>query len=69
MKIVGLDRVRIDEYPSEALREALVNAAAHRNYEDAGRKIMVEGAHSRFGDTFLKIVVDNPIFLYYISDS
>jgi predicted HTH transcriptional regulator len=42
MKIVGLDRVRIDEYPSEALREALVNAAAHRNYEDAGRKIMVE---------------------------
>jgi ATP-dependent DNA helicase RecG len=42
MKIIGLDRVRIDEYPSEALREALVNAAAHRNYEDAGRKIMVE---------------------------
>jgi predicted HTH transcriptional regulator len=42
MKIVGLDRVRLDEYPSEALREALVNAAAHRNYEDAGRKIMVE---------------------------
>jgi ATP-dependent DNA helicase RecG len=42
MKIVGLDRVRLDEYPAEALREALVNAAAHRNYEDAGRKIMVE---------------------------
>ena len=25
-----------------ALREALVNAVAHRNYEDASRKIMVE---------------------------
>ena len=42
MKVVGLDRVRLDEYPTEALREALVNAVAHRNYEDAGRKIMVE---------------------------
>jgi ATP-dependent DNA helicase RecG len=42
IKVVGLDRVRLDEYPIEALREALVNAAAHRNYEDAGRKIMVE---------------------------
>ncbi len=26
----------------EALREALVNAGAHRRYEDAGRKIMLE---------------------------
>ncbi|MFH1777806.1 MAG: ATP-binding protein [Candidatus Omnitrophota bacterium] len=42
MRVVGLERVRIDEYPPEALREALVNAVAHRNYEDAGRKIMVE---------------------------
>jgi len=42
MRVVGLDRVRLDEYPPEALREALVNAVAHRNYEDAGRKIMVE---------------------------
>lgn len=42
IKVVGLDRVRLDEYPTEALREALVNAVAHRNYEDAGRKIMVE---------------------------
>lgn len=42
MKIVGLNRVRIDEYPTEALREALVNAVAHRQYEDAGRKIILE---------------------------
>ncbi len=42
MRIVGLNRIRLDEYPAEALREALVNAAAHRQYEDAGRKIMLE---------------------------
>jgi len=42
MRIVGLNRVRLDEYPAEALREALVNAVAHRQYEDAGRKIMLE---------------------------
>lgn len=42
MRIVGLSRVRLDEYPVEALREALVNAVAHRDYKDAGRKIMVE---------------------------
>ena len=42
MRIVGLDRVRLDEYPVDGLREALVNAAAHRQYEDAGRKILLE---------------------------
>lgn len=42
IRVVGLERVRLDEYPVEALRESLVNAIAHRNYEDAGRKIMVE---------------------------
>lgn len=42
MRIVGLNRVRLDEYPTEALRESLVNAIAHRRYEDAGRKIMLE---------------------------
>jgi len=42
MKVVGLNRVRMDEYPVEALREALVNAVAHRQYDDAGRKIMLE---------------------------
>ncbi len=42
MKVVGLNRVRLDEYPVEALREALVNAVVHRQYEDAGRKILLE---------------------------
>ena len=45
MKIVGLNRIRLDEYPTEALREALVNAVAHRQYASAGhegRKIMLE---------------------------
>jgi predicted HTH transcriptional regulator len=42
MRIVGLNRVRLDEYPVDGLREALVNAVAHRQYEDAGRKIMLE---------------------------
>ncbi len=42
MKVIGLNRIRLDEYPTEALREALVNAVAHRQYEDAGRKIMLE---------------------------
>ena len=42
MRVVGLNRIRLHEYPVEALREALVNAVAHRQYEDAGRKIMLE---------------------------
>jgi ATP-dependent DNA helicase RecG len=42
MRVVGLNRVRLDEYPVDGLREALVNAAAHRQYEDAGRKILLE---------------------------
>jgi len=42
MRIVGLNRVRLDEYPVDGLREALVNAVAHRQYEDAGRKILPE---------------------------
>lgn len=42
MRIVGLNRIRMDEYPMEALREGMVNAVAHRQYEDGGRKIMLE---------------------------
>ncbi len=53
MKVVGLNRVRLDEYPVEAMREALVNAVAHRQYEDAGRKIMLEV----FSD---KVIVSSP---------
>ncbi|MHB9023052.1 MAG: ATP-binding protein [Armatimonadota bacterium] len=43
MTVVGLNRVRLDEYPAEAL----VNAVAHRQYEDAGRKVMLEVFHDR----------------------
>jgi len=53
MKVVGLNRVRLDEYPVEALREAVVNALAHRNYEDGGRRIMLEV----FSD---RIVISSP---------
>ena len=53
MRVVGLNRLRLDEYPVEALREALVNAVAHRQYEDAGRKIMLEV----FAD---RVVVSSP---------
>ena len=42
MRVVGLDRVQLDEYPVESLREGLVNAVAHRQYELAGQKIMLE---------------------------
>jgi ATP-dependent DNA helicase RecG len=42
MRIVRMDRIRLDEYPVDGLREALVNAVAHRRYEDAGRKIILE---------------------------
>jgi ATP-dependent DNA helicase RecG len=53
IRVVGLNRVRLDEYPAEALREALVNAVAHRDYEDGSRKIMLEV----FSD---RVVVSSP---------
>jgi predicted HTH transcriptional regulator len=40
-RVVGLNNVRLDEYPVPALREALVNAVAHRSYDDASRKLLV----------------------------
>jgi predicted HTH transcriptional regulator len=40
-RVVGLNNVRLDEYPTAALREALVNAVAHRSYDDSSRKILV----------------------------
>ncbi len=40
-RVVGINNLRLDEYPVRALREALVNAVAHRNYDDAARKITV----------------------------
>ncbi len=40
-RVVGLNNLRLDEYPAAALREALVNAVAHRNYDDSARKVFV----------------------------
>ncbi|MEI7459291.1 MAG: ATP-binding protein [Pirellula sp.] len=42
LRVVGLKRVEIAEYPDEAIREAIVNALAHRDYEDATRHVVVE---------------------------
>jgi predicted HTH transcriptional regulator len=41
-RIIGIRRVMLDEYPEKAVREAIVNAIAHRNYEDAARQILLE---------------------------
>jgi len=40
-RTVGLNNVRLDEYPEVALREVLINALAHRDYADATRKILL----------------------------
>ena len=40
-RIDGLDRVQITEYPEEAVREALVNAVAHRDYARRGEPVRV----------------------------
>lgn len=42
LKVKGLKRKHSEKYPQEALREAIVNAVAHRDYADAGSKIAVE---------------------------
>lgn len=40
--VKGLKRVKSETYPSEVLREVVVNAIAHRDYGDSGAKISVE---------------------------
>lgn len=52
-RVVGINNITLDEYPERALREALINAVAHRNYEDGSRKIIVQV----FSD---RIVVSSP---------
>lgn len=42
IRIEGFTKVEIHEYPYEALREAVVNAVAHRDYDLAGSCIRVE---------------------------
>jgi len=38
-RVVGERRIELDEYPPEVLREAIVNAIAHRDYEETGGRI------------------------------
>lgn len=52
-KIVEFKRIDIPEYPYEAIREALINAIAHRDYERTGGPIMF----SIFDD---RIEISNP---------
>lgn len=52
-KIVGFKRVDIPEYPYEAIREALINAVAHRDYDKNESPIMF----SIFDD---RIEISNP---------
>lgn len=52
-RVVGLKRMELPEYPETALREALVNALAHRDYEDPSQHVVVEVFFDR-------IVVTNP---------
>jgi ATP-dependent DNA helicase RecG len=41
VRLSGLERVEETEYPPEAVREALVNAVAHRDYQIRGDEIRV----------------------------
>ena len=42
IRVVGIRRVKLDEYPQEVIREAIVNAIAHRDYEDSARPSYVK---------------------------
>ena len=42
IRVMGIQRVRLDEYPTEVIREGIVNALAHRDYEDSARPIYVK---------------------------
>lgn len=52
-RVVGLKRIELLEYPETTLREALVNALAHRDYEDPSQHVVVEVFFDR-------IVITNP---------
>ena len=42
IRIAGIRRLKLDEYPREVIRETIVNAIAHRDYEDTARKIYLK---------------------------
>lgn len=41
-KIVGMDRIELEEYPATARREAIVNALIHRDYQILGSEIHID---------------------------
>ncbi len=41
-KIVGMDRVELEDYPATARREAIVNALIHRDYQILGSEIHID---------------------------
>lgn len=47
IRVSGIQRVTLDEYPPEVIREAVVNAIAHRDYEDAARPVYVKLFYDR----------------------
>lgn len=53
LRVVGTKRIEVAEYPLEAIREAVVNALAHRDYEDATRHVVLEVFNDR-------IVISSP---------
>jgi ATP-dependent DNA helicase RecG len=55
-RVVGINNIALDEYPRKAVREAFVNAFAHRDYADTGRKIRIEVFRDR-------LVVSSPGYL------
>ena len=42
IRVVGIRRLTLDEYPRAVIREAIVNAIAHRDYEDSARPIYIK---------------------------
>jgi len=40
--VKGLKRQKTETYPAEVLREVMVNAVAHRDYDESGAKISIE---------------------------
>lgn len=50
-RVLGARRIEIHEYPQEAVREAIVNAIAHRSYEDTGARIVLRVFHDRVSVT------------------
>ena len=41
-KIVGMDRIELEDYPATARREAIVNALIHRDYQILGSEIHID---------------------------